>query len=280
MSSTFHTLKAAASGGGTAGAAAAATSGLKIDNFTATASQTAFVLSWSPPTVGELLVLVDGTRINMGYTVTVTGSTLNISPGLDAAMVLTVVGATGVTTRNDLSGAMTHPTLLGTGDGVTVDFPIPTQGDEEIIWLGGALQIRGTDYTVVTASGVKNARFTVAPDTGIKVHGSSAITLLPGTDALTLNGYGSARYNDANLGTGSLGEKYVTVDPATGQFPQAVDPAAQRLDTTGAAVDISAAAPPTTGQLLTATGATTATWQTPAAADLLNSSLFWYLGGS
>ena len=34
---------------------------------------------------------------------------------------------------------------------------------------------------------------------------------------------------------------------------------ATSLDTTGAAVDVSAAAPPTTGQVLTATSATTAT---------------------
>lgn len=39
---------------------------------------------------------------------------------------------------------------------------------------------------------------------------------------------------------------------------------ATQLDTTGAAVDVSGAAPPTTGQVLTATSATTATWQTPA----------------
>lgn len=39
---------------------------------------------------------------------------------------------------------------------------------------------------------------------------------------------------------------------------------AEALGTTGADVTIGGAAPPTTGQVLTATGATTATWQTPS----------------
>lgn len=43
---------------------------------------------------------------------------------------------------------------------------------------------------------------------------------------------------------------------------------ATSLDTTGAAVDVSASAPPTTGQVLTATSATTATWQTPSSGGL------------
>jgi len=46
--------------------------------------------------------------------------------------------------------------------------------------------------------------------------------------------------------------------------------AATNLATTGADVVIGAAAPPTTGQTLTATSATTATWQTPAAAGIAN----------
>jgi len=44
--------------------------------------------------------------------------------------------------------------------------------------------------------------------------------------------------------------------------------AADALATTGADVDVSASAPPTTGQVLTATSATTATWQTPSGGGL------------
>lgn len=49
------------------------------------------------------------------------------------------------------------------------------------------------------------------------------------------------------------------------------------LDTSGSAVNVDAAAPPSAGQVLTATDATHATWQTPSAV-VLNSvkSNFWY----
>jgi hypothetical protein len=43
---------------------------------------------------------------------------------------------------------------------------------------------------------------------------------------------------------------------------------ATSLDTTGAAVNVGSAAPPTTGQVLQATSATTATWQTLDATDV------------
>jgi hypothetical protein len=39
---------------------------------------------------------------------------------------------------------------------------------------------------------------------------------------------------------------------------------AESLDTTGSAVDVSGSAPPNTGDVLTATSATTATWQAPS----------------
>ena len=39
---------------------------------------------------------------------------------------------------------------------------------------------------------------------------------------------------------------------------------AASLDTTGAAVNVGSAAPPTAGDVLTATSATTATWQAPS----------------
>jgi hypothetical protein len=45
--------------------------------------------------------------------------------------------------------------------------------------------------------------------------------------------------------------------------------AANSLKTTGAVVDVAAAAPPSVGQVLRATSATTATWQTPAAGDVV-----------
>jgi hypothetical protein len=57
----------------------------------------------------------------------------------------------------------------------------------------------------------------------------------------------------------------VTVD-ADGRITSAASgtiPAAEALGTTGADVDVGSAAPPSIGQVLTATSATTATWQAP-----------------
>lgn len=53
---------------------------------------------------------------------------------------------------------------------------------------------------------------------------------------------------------------------------------ATQLDTTGAAVDVSGASPPSTGQVLTATSATTATWQTPGASSAADSTVLDWLG--
>jgi hypothetical protein len=46
---------------------------------------------------------------------------------------------------------------------------------------------------------------------------------------------------------------------------------ATSLDTTGAAVNVGSSAPPTTGDVLTATSATTATWQAPSGGSGLSS---------
>jgi len=53
-------------------------------------------------------------------------------------------------------------------------------------------------------------------------------------------------------------------DVSTRDYADAAGGPADDLSTTGADVNVSAAAPPTSGQVLTASGATAATWQTPA----------------
>lgn len=53
------------------------------------------------------------------------------------------------------------------------------------------------------------------------------------------------------------------------------------LKTTGSPVDVGAAAPPSTGQVLTATSATTAEWQDPGAAvnDIFVDPVLWMMSG-
>jgi len=53
-------------------------------------------------------------------------------------------------------------------------------------------------------------------------------------------------------------------DVSTRDYADAAGGPADDLSTTGADINVSAAAPPSSGQVLTATGATAATWQTPA----------------
>lgn len=55
---------------------------------------------------------------------------------------------------------------------------------------------------------------------------------------------------------------------------------ASELDTTGAAVNVGSAAPPTVGQVLTATSATTATWQAPSGGGTFGSAIATFSGGA
>lgn len=67
--------------------------------------------------------------------------------------------------------------------------------------------------------------------------------------------------------TGATGEVWIrdTASATGGAYGAAGGGGpATSLDTTGAAVDVGSSAPPTVGQVLTATSATTATWQTPS----------------
>lgn len=71
--------------------------------------------------------------------------------------------------------------------------------------------------------------------------------------------------------TGSPVDVSAAAPPTAGQLLKATgattatwQDGADAVSTTGAAVDVAAAAPPTAGQVLTATGATAATWQDPS----------------
>lgn len=59
----------------------------------ATAGQTTFELTWAPDNIESLLVQLNGTTIETGYALSVSGSTLSVSPGLDEGSVLRVLGS-------------------------------------------------------------------------------------------------------------------------------------------------------------------------------------------
>ena len=70
---------------------------------------------------------------------------------------------------------------------------------------------------------------------------------------------------------GATGEVWIrdTASPDGGAYGAAGGGGpAESLDTTGAAVNVGSSAPPNTGDVLTATSATTATWQAPSGGGL------------
>lgn len=70
----------------------------------------------------------------------------------------------------------------------------------------------------------------------------------------------------------------MSLPPPRSPQQAAVGGPATELDTTGAAVDVSGSAPPSPGDVLTATDATHATWQAPGASSSADSTILDWLG--
>ena len=92
---------------------------------------------------------------------------------------------------------------------------------------------------------------------------------------------GSAELASSGVAAGSYTFSSVTVD-IDGRITSASSgtiPAAEALATTGADVDVGLSGPPVLGQVLTATSATTATWQTPSGGGVFGQTTATFSAG-
>jgi hypothetical protein len=87
------------------------------------------------------------------------------------------------------NGAMSHPVVIGTGDGITTLFHLPGAG-EEFVWSGGAIRERPTEYT----RSVNDITFLAPPPIGMKIVASCSIAAMSGTDAVTLGGHSATDF--------------------------------------------------------------------------------------
>jgi hypothetical protein len=177
------------------------------------------------PTTGLIQKIAIVARVNASNgSIELTGAgRANDVPNFTAADKYWYGGTGGVTTEGDITAAAR--TVL---DDASVGAMVDTLGGAPSTGTGGL--VRATSPTLVT------------PVLGTPQSGD--ISACTGTAAALTAG--NVTTIPALSGDVSNTDNAVSVDA---------------LGTTGASVDVSAAAPPTTGQVLKATGATTATWQ-------------------
>ncbi len=191
------------------------------------------------PTTNQVLVATSGT--------TATWQTLNINT---TGNTLTVAnGGTGVTTLT--SGNV----LIGNGTSAVLTTKVAPSGifvgTDDTQLLSNKSLVDSSTFIVDATDATKRIAFDAVGTTSTTTTITSSqttnrvLTLPDATDLLI-----------ARATTDTLTNKNITGATNT------VD--ASGLRTTGASVIVSGGAPPTTGQALMATGATTATWQTPA----------------
>lgn len=127
----------------------------------------------------------------------------------------------------------------------------------------------GQTDTVTGSNGITNVGTNVDADLA-PTYGAAANTVCQGNDARlsdartpTSHGLGGSEHATATLAQLNAKVSDATLID-TGDSRLSDERTADAIATTGADVSTSGAAPPSTGQVLQATSATTATWQTPA----------------
>lgn len=210
---------------------------LTTDDITGTAAGLSSTLAVSSGGTGQTTytngqILIGNTTGNTLTKATLTAGTgISITNGSGSI----TIAATGAGTGTVTSVAASVPSFLSvTGS------PITTSGTLAISYSGTPLPV-ANGGTGITSFGTG-----IATALGVNVGSAGAPVLY--------NGDG---------GTPSTITLTNAVGSASG-LTSGVSLTTVALATTGASVNVSSAAPPTSGKVLTATGATTATWQTPA----------------
>lgn len=261
--------------------------------LTATSGTTA---TWQTPTVGTGDFVGPGSSVS-GNIVSFNGTTGKLGQDSGVAAASVVVGPASVTTNRIATFNGTTGKLIQDGGSLITDLVPTTRTITSGTGLsgGGDLSANRT-LTVTSAPAITSATTTVntsaatAPVAGqvlTATSGTAATWQTPGAGAGDFVGPGSSVSGNLvsfNGTTGKLGQDSGVAAANVVQSSRSIttgtglsgggDFSANRthtvvstpaLQTTGAVVDVSAAAPPTTGQVLRATSATTATWQNLAA---------------
>ena len=178
---------------------------------------------------------------------------------LDSIEIQGFIYGQGVSSRSPVRVATTFAGTLGTSftagtviDGVTLSV------DDRILIKNQGLQTENGIYIVTTGTPTRS----LDCDTGASFSGVVTIvtdgTINASSSWICTNSYSS----------GIIGTNNITIDNYT-KYPDA-----SALRTTGASVTMAGSAPPTTGQMLTATSATTATWQTVTSGNFVDTTTF------
>ena len=185
-----------------------------------------------------------------------------------------------------LNAKVSDATLIDTGDSRLSDARTPTShalaGTEHSASTLAALNTKVSDATLIDTgdSRLSDARTPTSHAIAGSEHSASTLAALNGkiSDA-TLIDTGDSRLSDARTPTshGLAGSEHSSATLAalngkisdatlidTGDARLSDERTANAIATTGADVDVESSGPPTTGQVLKATSATTATWQDEA----------------
>jgi hypothetical protein len=212
----------------------------------------------SSVTIGTTAIALGGSATTLAGLTSVTSTTFvgaltgNASTATSATSATTAGSATTATTATNIAGGAAGAVLYQSASGTTASLAgtsgqvLMSQGGN-IIWITPNY-VAGN--TAITAGTYKS----VTVDTKGLVTGGTNPTTLAGygiTDAANIAGSASQAFS-ASTFTGALSGNASSATTASG------------LTSATTIVSVSAATAPTTGQVLTATSATTATWQTVA----------------